>query len=586
MKYSKLFGKTVKEAKKDMKLASHRLLYQAGFIRELSAGRYEYLPLGFRVWQKMVNIIDKEMEAIGSQRMSIPVLQPIEFWQKTNRDSVWGASLMKIKDRNDAEFALSATGEGIVTEMVGDTKPSYKDLPIIVHQFIVKFRDEMRPRGGLLRVREFVMKDAYSYHRTEEDMMKTYQDFYDAYARIAKKLNFEVYPCIADSGALGGDYCHEFQVVTEAGEDTIVVSEDGKYAANVEKAVFKREEVNMNEEMLPFEEVDLPTKVATIPQLVKHYDMPAERFIKNVVYKANDGTLVIATVTGNLDVNDVKLSNAVGKGDLEKAIDEDLESIGSKSGFVHSWGYEEHKDRIIFVADESITKARNLYGGFKTETTDPINVNYGRDFESDIVADIAEAYEGAEHPEHGKLKLIRTAEFGHVFKYDHFYTKKHGSKFTDEDGENKFMYMGAYGIGIGRAIALSVETNHDDNGIIWPKEVAPFHVHLVTIAKSEEDESYKKSKEIYDDLNSKGVEVLWDDRIETRPGEKFADSDLIGIPIRAVVSSRSLENGGVEIKLRSEGDNEIISIDKLDDFVNKLYSSKGQVCNLPVQILS
>lgn len=548
MKYSKLFGKTVKEAQKDMSVISHKLLYRGGFIRELSTGRYEMLPLGQRVLDKLIKMIDEEMNNIGSQRFAIPLLQPIEIWKKTNRDGVWGASLMKIKDRNDSEFALSATGEGVVTEMVKDTHPSYKELPIVIHQFIAKFRDELRPRGGLLRVREFIMKDAYSYNSSEEDFMKTYSDFYRAYSSICEKLGLEYYACIADSGALGGDYCHEFQIPCEAGEDKIVKCDSCDYAANIEKAEFLRQYVNQDQDLLPYTVVDLPSAVCTINDLVYHYNLPKECFIKNVVYKTIKGRLVIATITGNLDVNELKLSKAVGEGDLELATDNDLQSIGTKSGYVHSWGYEKYKDKIIFVVDESILKGKNLYGGYKTENTDPINVNYGRDFKADIVADIATPIEGAHCAKctHGKIKLIKSIEFGHIFKYDHFYTKNHDCKFIDRDGKEKYLFMGAYGIGIERCIAIVVETHHDDKGIIWPEIISPYKYHLIS---DEDSNSGLIANEIYEIIKE---DCLWDDRDSVSMGVKFTDADLIGIPYRIVCSKRSLSKGGIEVKLRNE----------------------------------
>lgn len=558
MKYSRLFGKTVRKAKSDMVKPSHQLLYRGGFIRELSSGRYEFLPLGFRVWRKVVDLVDNQMKKIGSQRFSIPILQPIEIWKKTNRDSAWGPELMRIKDRNESEFALSATGEGVVTEMVAETRPSYKDLPIVVHQFIIKLRDEMRARGGLLRTREFVMKDAYSFNRTEEEFMKTYEDFWKAYGRIAQLLGLEYYACIADSGALGGDYCHEFQVPCESGEDQIAVCKECNYAANLEKAEFERKEINNEEEVLDYKTVELPENVKTIKDLIQHYDMPAERFIKNVVYTTKDKKFIIATVPGHLDINKIKLERVVGETELEKAEAEDLVKIGTKPGYVHSWGYEKHKDNITFVADLSIPKAKNLYGGFKTETTDPQNVNYGRDFEADIVADIADPYEGAKCKKcGGKLEIIRTIEYGHIFKYDHFYTKHHDGYFTDEDGKKKLMYMGAYGIGIGRAIAATVEIHHDQDGIIWPITIAPFQVHLITLG--EEKEIIKKSERLYNKLEENNIEVIWDKREDVSAGIKFSDSDLIGIPIRIVVSKRSFENGGYEIKRRDKSNSDIIS---------------------------
>lgn len=556
MRYSKLFGKTVRQPKREMKFPSHKLLYQAGFVRELSAGRYEFLPLGMRVHKKMIDLIDKEMESLGSQRVSIPVLQPIEFWKKTNRDQAFGNLLMKLKDRNEAEFALSATGEGILSEMVAETQPTYKDLPIVLHQFIIKLRDEIRPRGGLLRVREFVMKDAYSFHATEKSFMKTYQKFYDAYSNLCEKLDLKYYPVIADSGALGGDYCHEFQVPCEVGEDKIVKCDGCDYAANVEMSQFNRSWVNKDQKPKKKKTVDLPTGVATIPQCVEHYGLPAENFLKNVVYKTKKGKLVIVTVTGNLEVNELKLAKVVNQGELEKAEEKDLKKIGTKTGFVHSWGYEEYKDKIIFVADIALKKTKNLYGGFKTETTDPMNVCYGRDFKADIEGDIAEPFDGAKCARcNGKLKLIRAVEFGHIFKYDHFYSKHHDGYFNDKDGKKKLLYTGAYGIGIGRAMAVVVEKHHDEKGIIWPEVVAPYLVHLISLERVG-----KKAETLYKKMVEAGVEVLWDDREESA-GVKFKDADLIGIPYRLVVSRKTKDQ--VEYKRRNKDKTEMLSIEEV-----------------------
>lgn len=569
MKYSKLFGKTVRDVKKGMVLPSHKLLYKAGFTRELSTGIYKMLPLGYRTYQKIVNIIDKEMQAIDSQRISIPILQPLEFWMKSNRDKAWGNSLMKVMDRTKSEYILSATGEGVITEMVAETKPSYKDLPIIIHQIIIKIRDEKRPRGGLLRAREFDMKDAYSYHTTEEDFMNTYNNFYKAYENICRKLNIPYYACIADSGALGGDFCHEFQIPCDSGEDHIVRCSKCSYAANVEKAAFKREEVNKDEKVEKMKMVEQPWERARkIEDMVKFFKKPLNNMIKSVMYKTSKGKFVIAVVTGNLEVNDVKLAKAVGEDELEKATEEDLVRIGAEHGTLHAWGYEKHKKNITFVADESIVKAKNLCGGYKTKTQDPINVNYGRDFSSDIVADIAEPYNGAHCVKcGGPLELIRSIEFGHIFKYDHFYTKHHNGYFIDKDGKEKLMFMGAYGIGIGRAMAITVEKHYDDKGIIWPISVAPYQVHFITL--DDTDVVSQKAQDIYTQLTNTGIEVLWDDREDATAGVKFADADLIGIPIRLVLSKRSLSKDGAEMKLRRETEATIIELDKVLEVIKQ-----------------
>lgn len=537
-------------------MASHRLLVQAGFIRELTAGRYELLPLGYRVFEKIVDIIQKEMEAIGSQRVVTPTLHPKEIWKKTGRDEVWGKNLLSIKDpRSEQEFTLSATAEGLFSEMVGDFCPSYRDLPILLHQFSQKFRNEKRPRGGLLRLREFLMKDAYSFDADKDGFAQSYKKFYDAYIRISKAFDLKVIPVEADNGALGGDYSHEFMIEAEFGEDIIVKCDSCDYAANLEKAEFVRSEANSDEELKVYEEVDLPTEVATIKQLVAHYKMPAERFIKNVVYKTSSGKIVIATLTGNLDVSPAKLLRALKSDEgLEEATDEDLASFGAKSGFVHSWGYDDK--RIIYVADESVVKAKNLYGGRKTETTDPINVNYGRDFKANIEGDIACATDGVTCARcaKGKLSLVRAIEFGHVFSYGEFYSKAHECYFVDKSGSRKPILMGAYGIGVERTMATIVETHHDDKGMTWPETVAPYKYHLVGLNGKGED--------IYQKLLAAGVEILFDDR-DVSAGEKFADVDLIGIPTRLIVSDKTGDK--IELKKRDGKESKMVSLAELLD---------------------
>lgn len=549
-----MFGKTIRDYPANTLLVSHRLLVKGGYIREVAAGRYELLPLGARVYQKVVDIIDRRMSEIGSERVFTPTLHPKEIWQKTGRDKVWGKSLLSVKDeRSGQEFAMAATGEGLFTEMVKGFRPSYRDLPIYLHQFSQKFRNEKRPRGGLVRLREFLMKDAYSFDADEESFKETYKVFYEAYERIAKDLSIPAIPVEADNGALGGDYSHEFMVLADFGEDSVISCDFCGYAANMERAEFVREEVNKDEEVKKYEVVKLPKKVATIKQLVEHYQMPAERFIKNVVYKTDEGKLVIATVTGNLEVNEVKLCKLLKiSGEIEPATDEDLASFGGKSGFVHSWGYDDK--RIMYVVDESVVKAKNLYGGFKTETTDPINVNYGRDFNADFEGDIVNTPEGAwcKRCKTGRLQIKRAIEFGHVFSYGDFYSKAHGATYTDRNGENKYLLMGAYGIGVERTMAIIVELYHDERGIVWPQEVAPFKYHLVGLDG--------KGDAVYRELLGQGVSLVFDDR-EISAGEKFADADLIGCPYRLVVSKKTGDK--IEIKKRNEKDSRLTTFDEI-----------------------
>lgn len=556
MLYSKLFGKTVREAPKDSVLASHRLLYQAGYIRELSSGRYMLTPLGFKLEQKVVNIIDEEMRNIGSQRVIVPTFHPLELWQATHRDEVWGEGLSQVTDRRGAKFAVGATAEAVMVEFVKKFHPSWRDLPIVIHQFSSKFRDELRARGGLIRAREFTMKDAYSFASDEESFMKTYWDQYHAYERIAERLGIKVIPVEADSGALGGDFCHEFMVPCDWGEDTILTCECG-YVANKERAEFLREVVNLDEEEKPLEIIGQPEWVESMDDNVTHYRLPKSRFLKNVVYKTQKGEIIIAVIRGDLDVNEAKLTKVVGSGELFSATSEDLAKIGAKAGWVHSWG---HKAK--YIGDISLTTVKNFIGGQKERTTDSINVNYGRDFTCEILADIAEAVEGhvCGRCKRSKLKALRGIEFGHVFKYDDFYTKAMNCTFTDKDGKEKYLQMGAYGIGIGRAMAIVAETYHDDKGLMWPKSVAPYQVHLIAMKGCEE-----KAANVYGQLMDVGVEVLYDDREDVSAGVKFADADLLGMPVRLVVGPKTGDK--VEYKLRSDSESVLMDIGQVVDKV-------------------
>jgi len=559
VRYSRLFGKTVRRAPRDAASVSERLLYEGGFIRRFSAGRYAFLPLGFRVWQKISEVIDEEMRKIGCQRLAVPILHPIEVWQATNRDKAFGDLMLVVSDHHGATFAIGATAEGMMVELVKKFRPSYRDLPIVVYQFSQKFRDEKRPRGGLLRTREFMMKDAYSFCRTEEESLEIYQRFYDAYIRIAERLDLEAVPVEADSGAIGGTHNHEFIVLSEAGESKIFICDKCGYAASEERAEFERVDLTPNEEEKPFEIIEQPEWVTTMEDNQKHYGKPLYKYLKNVVYRTSRGEIVIASVRGDQEVSEAKLRRVLGVGALEPADEKDLEEIGTKPGYVHSWGIE----GVRFVGDLGLTKVKNFIGGQKTKTTDSINVNYGRDFKCEILADIVKAKDGDPclRCRGGRLRERRGIEYGHCFKQDHFYTGPQKGYFVDEDGQEKPLWMGAYGIGIGRAMATVVETHHDEKGIIWPRSIAPFEVHLLSI-NMEDSGVVQRAEELYQKLNEKGFEVLYDDRDESA-GVKFADADLIGIPWRVVVSRHSLDKGGLEVKERSKKETKVVTSEKL-----------------------
>ena len=558
MRYSKLFGKTVREPQKDMSQVSHKLLYQAGFIRESTAGRYYLLPLGQRVFDKIVKIVEEEMDKAGGQKMSAPILHPLELWEETNRDKSGGYELMTVKDRRGASFALGGTAEEMFVDVVRRFRLTYKELPFNVYQMGYKFRDELRARGGLMRVREFIMKDAYSFHTTDEDFKKEYENMRETYSKIFTRigLKFDIVP--ADNGYFGGDYCHEFDVESEVGESKYFVSEDGNYIAHEDIAKFKLTDVNPNEELKDMEIVEQPEWVRTMEDNIKNYNLPAERFLKNVVYKNRvDGKLYIVVIRGDLQVNKNKLEHALDLvGLLDDATDEDILSMGSKPVWVHSWGFE--NVNIVFVADESLKTVKNMIGGQKEASTDTINVNYGRDFTHDIEADVAMAQSGFLAPD-GKSKLVlkKGIEVGNIFQLGQHYSKKmRDAVFVDNDGKSKEFYMGCYGIGLGRTMATVVEVSHDDKGIIWPEAIAPYKVYLVGL-NLELDEVRERAEQVYKELTEQGIEVLYDDRLGVNPGEKFADADLVGVPYRLVVSKKTGDM--VELKKRAEDETEMMN---------------------------
>ena len=549
MLYSKLFGKSVKSTPKTTSNISSKLLFRGGFVRESTAGRYFFLPLGWRVHEKIKAVIKEEIDAIGGQEMISPVLHPLELWQETNRDKSVGYELMTIKDQRGAEFALGGTAEEMFIDVVRRFTLSYNDLPFSIYQFSTKFRDELRARGGLLRVREFVMKDAYSFDRDGIKFKKTYQSYWSAYERIFKRLGLESKAVEADNGYIGGDYCHEFVVDSAAGESKYVICDKCNYAAHTEVAKFIRKKINNKQPLKPYKEIKIDWNIMTIPQMSSYFKLPPENFLKNVIYKTNTGKLVIAVVTGDLKVNETKLAQVLKVSSLSPADKDDIKKIGAYKGAIHSWG---HKG-VIYIGDLVLKDAKNLIGGYKTKTTDPINVNYGRDFATNTLADIADVKDGdaCEKCKKGELKMKKGIEVGNIFQLGYYYSKKmKGAEFVDKDGCKRPYYMGCYGIGLGRTMAAMVEKHHDENGIIWPESVAPFQVHLIHLG----DEAVKqKAEKVYDLLQEKGIEVFWDDR-EVSAGQKFVDADLIGIPYRLVVSVKTGDM--IELKKRTEDKSE------------------------------
>jgi prolyl-tRNA synthetase len=557
MKVSQLFGRTSKTEGSDYHIASHRLLTQGGFIRESTAGRYYLLPLGLKVHERIAEIVRKHMDATGAQELVMPVLHPLELWQETNRTTTTGFELMKITDRRDADFALGGTAEEMAVDLVRKFNISYKDLPFNIYQFSMKFRDEMRARGGLLRVREFVMKDAYSFS-TEEQFKEIYQKMWDAYKAIFEELGLKVDVVAADNGYIGGEYCHEFISESNEGESRYFIDEQSGYAAHEDVAVFKVDDKNVTEEIKELQPVDAE-RGNTMEDGVAFHSLPLWQQTKDVLY-FDEATkrYVLAIIRGDFDVNETKLMQAANVWDLRHATDDEIRNdLGSEPGFISpvnfvkkgkQTGYE-----VIIVGDTSLRTVRNMYGGNNAKHKDLLNINIDRDYKPDIEADIALAKPGYLSPDGHPLVEKKGIEVGNIFQLGYHYSNlMHDAEYTDDTGKRQKYYMGCYGIGIGRTLAAIVEAHHDDKGIIWPANIAPYHVYLARLG--DKPEVLAAADTLYEDWTQAGVAVLYDDRIDARPGEKFADADLLGLPFRVVVSEKTLAAGKFEVKKRTDAE--------------------------------
>ncbi len=570
MKYSKLFGKTIKETPKDATLVSHKLLYRAGFIRESTAGRYYLLPLGMRVQQKIQQIIKAEMDKTGAQEMLSPVLHPIALWKETNRTTSVGFELMTVKDRSEMEFVLGGTAEEMLVDLARKFQLSYKDLPLNLYQFSTKFRDELRARGGLLRVREFVMKDAYSFDTSEEEFKKEYEKMKQTYTTIFKRMNLQTIIVESDNGYIGGEYCHEYVVESEIGESKYLVNQDGTYAAHEDVAKFIPDKKNIEEKENELEEVDA-VRGTTMEDGVKLHGLPLWQQIKDVLFVDEKGRFILAIIRGDYDVNEVKLLHAIKAYQLRHATEEEIrEKIHSEPGFISPVGIKDIVDKdieLIVVTDDSLATIKNAYGGANKKNKDLLNMNMGRDYKPDISADIALAKEGYTASDgSGPLIAKRGIEVGNIFQLGfHYSSKMENACFIDKDGKPQPYYMGCYGIGLGRTLATLVEFCNDEKGIIWPESVAPFTVHVVGL-DLEDTAVKKKAEDVYKLLQAEGVEVLFDDRTDVSAGAKFADADLIGIPYRVVISKKTGDK--LEVKKRSEKETKFIAFDQLLEIVN------------------
>ena len=569
MRMSTLFGLTLREAPSGVEVASHGLLLRAGFIRQLAAGIFSYLPLAKRSIDKIEKILREEMDAAGGQEVSMPVVQPADVWESSGRYSTTGHELVRLSDRRNREMVLAMTHEEIVAGLAASVVDSYQKLPRLVYQIQTKFRDDPRPRAGLIRAREFTMKDAYSLDRDKRGLAQQYSTLYRAYFRIFARCGLPAIAVGADVGIMGGSMAHEFMYLTPVGEDTILICDNCGYTVNRQVARF-RKPIPRAEEQRPVEKVATPG-AGTIETLASSLEIPKSSTAKAVFQvAAMEGSerFVFAVVRGDLELNETKLANAVGASELRPALPEEVRAVGAEPGYGSPLGVE----GALVVVDVAIPASPNLVAGANEEGFHFLNVNYGRDFEADIVADIASAEDGSPCPECGDaMRAVRGVEVGNIFKLGTRYSEAFGTSFLDRDGLRKPVVMGSYGIGLGRLLACIAEEHHDENGLVWPISVAPYHVHFVAA------ETGEMADGLYERLVSAGVEVLYDDRCESL-GAKFKDADLIGSPIRLTLTPRSLQRGGVEIKARSDSAGYVVPIEGVVSAVNReIFKQEDQI---------
>ena len=545
---------------------SHRLMLRGGFIHQVAAGLYSLLPLALRSVRKIEAIIREEIDAAGGQELSMPALQPREIWDETGRGDAFGDNLFSLQDRRGRSMVLAPTHEEVVTSIVKANVQSYRDLPLILYQIQTKFRDEPRPRAGLIRVREFSMKDAYSFNGGEESLEQTYQAMAHAYRNIFQRCGLPVLMADADSGAIGGKDSHEFILPAGAGEDTVITCPGCGYTANAEKAEASLPDATPEAEQT-LEEVSTPG-VKTIAALSESLGVPTEKTLKAVFYMAG-GQMILVTIRGDLHVNEVKLKNLLHINELRFASDEEVAAAGLVPGSASAIGMT----GIRRIADDSISKGANFIAGANKPDTHLRGANYPRDFQVDILADIALAQPGQPCLRCGhSLESTRGIEVGHIFKLGTFFSEALGANFLDQDGHQQPIIMGCYGIGVGRLLAAAVEQNNDDKGIIFPAPIAPYQVHLVGLNLAQ-PEVAEAADELYRELWQQGIETLYDDRADQTAGVKLNDADLLGMPVRLVVSPRNLKQGSVEIKGRRDPEAAMVSSDEVVEEVRRRLAS-------------
>jgi prolyl-tRNA synthetase len=565
MRISQLFGKRQREIPAEADTPSHQLLLKSGMIAQLAAGVYSYLPLAWRTLRKIENIVRDEMDKAGGQEVMLPALHPVELWQKSGREAAFGQNLFHLLDRKERQLVLGPTHEEVMADLAARHIQSYRDLPMRLYQIQTKFRDEPRPRGGLIRVREFDMKDLYSFDAEEAGLDESYNKMVQAYKNIYSRCGLPTILIEADSGAIGGKDSQEFMAVTEIGEDEIIICDTCGAAANVEKAVSIKSRAESSS-VLPVEEIATPGK-ETIEDIAVFFKVPTSQTLKSVFYVA-DGVFMLVVIRGDLEVNEIKLKKTLRAVDIHLATDAEVKQAGIIAGSASAVGLS----GIKVIADDSVSSGTNFVAGANKSGYHLKNVNYPRDFTANTISDIARVRAGDKCLKCGSaLRAVRGMEVGHVFKLGTSIAEKIGAFFVDSGGASRPIIMGSYGIGIGRLMAAIIELNHDDKGIIWPGSVAPYQIYLCPLYMDNAD-VVEKADKLYTELTALGIEVLYDDRAES-PGVKFNDADLLGMPVRITISPRSLEKGCVEIKVRSEKKAELVLLGEASAQVNKLLAA-------------
>ena len=565
MKASQFFLSTVRETPSNAELTSHRLMIRAGMLRKLASGLYTWLPLGLRILKKVENIVREEMNRSKALELLMPIVQPARLWQESNRWETYGAELLKIVDRHKNAFCFGPTHEEVITDVALRELRSYKQLPVNFYQIQTKFRDEIRPRFGVMRSREFLMKDAYSFDLNEKDMKATYNKMYDTYVRIFTRLGLNFRAILADTGAIGGDYSHEFQVLADAGEDVVVYSDGSDYAANIEKAIAQAPQGERPKPTAAMTKI-ATSGICTMKQLAELIDISQEKGIKTFIVKGTVTPFVALILRGDHELNTVKAQNVSGVASpIVFATEKEIrETIGAGPGFLGPVNLA-----LPYIVDRDAAHLADFFCGTNEDNFHFINVNWGRDVPVREVADLRSAVEGDRSPDgKGRLRFAQGIEVGQVFQLGEKYSRKMNATVIDEMGKSCYIQMGCYGIGISRTVAAAIEQNHDQNGIIWPEAMAPFSIVLIGLNRHKSYRVQTACERIYHELIKAGFEVLWDDR-KKRPGVMFAEMDLIGIPHRLVVSERGLDKNTVEYKFRRNSIREDLPIKRLVVFLKE-----------------